>query len=239
MSNTLAALCASMVLSICPGTRTACGACQTTYSCPSCPTVAAAQPRAVAQPAKPAAPQPAAKPAPQQVAKPALQPSAAQPAPAANAPAAAEKSANVEKTAQAEEPATGQTAADTRRASVSPSASHPVDNPELHPIEEGVIERTNAVRARYGLRPLVADFRLMRQARRHTAWMARSRSMTHSGGAIENIAMGQRSPTEVVNTWLADPPHAAPILNAGYTKIGVAAYRTPEGTVFWCQQFRP
>ena len=33
------------------------------------------------------------------------------------------------------------------------------------------------------------------------------------------------------------PGHRANILNPGYRRIGVAAYRTPEGTVYWCQQF--
>lgn len=230
MSSTLVALCASMVLSACPGGRF-CGACQSTYSCPSCPTAVAAQPRVVAQAAKPAV----KAAAPKQATATAQQPSAAQPAPKS----VAQQPAAPEKTADGKPAADDETAAASRRASVKPGSPHPVDNPDLHPIETGVIERTNAVRARYGLRPLVADVRLMRQARRHTAWMARARSMQHSGGAIENIAMGQRSPDEVVNTWLADPPHAAPILNAGYTKIGVAAYRTPEGTIFWCQQFRP
>jgi uncharacterized protein YkwD len=31
--------------------------------------------------------------------------------------------------------------------------------------------------------------------------------------------------------------HRANILNPGYRRIGVAAYATPEGTIFWCQQF--
>jgi uncharacterized protein YkwD len=124
--------------------------------------------------------------------------------------------------------------------SVLPATTpHPVDNPELHPVETSVIERTNAERVRYGLRPFIIDHLLMRQARRHAAWMARARSMQHTSQAVaENIAMGQHSGAEVVNTWMNSSGHRANILNAGYSKIGVAAYKTPEGTVFWCQQFR-
>jgi uncharacterized protein YkwD len=32
--------------------------------------------------------------------------------------------------------------------------------------------------------------------------------------------------------------HRANILNPGHGRIGVAAYRTVAGTIFWCQQFR-
>jgi uncharacterized protein YkwD len=110
--------------------------------------------------------------------------------------------------------------------------------PDLHAIEARIIERTNAQRVRHGLRPLMVDRRLLRSARRHAAWMTNSRSMTHTTQPVgENIAMGQRSSSEVVNTWMNSSGHRANILNAGYTKIGVAAYATPEGTIYWCQQF--
>jgi uncharacterized protein YkwD len=100
-----------------------------------------------------------------------------------------------------------------------------------------VIEHTNRQRARYGLRPLRVDFGLIRSARRHTQWMTRNHTLQHSAGVAENIAMGQGSPTEVLNTWMNSSGHRANILNAGYNRIGVAAYRTPQGTIFWCQQF--
>ena len=104
-------------------------------------------------------------------------------------------------------------------------------------MEIRVIENTNRQRARYGLRPLRVDFGLIRSARRHTQWMTRNRMMQHSSGVAENIAMGQGSPTEVLNSWMNSSGHRANILNSGYTRIGVAAYRTPQGTIFWCQQF--
>jgi uncharacterized protein YkwD len=108
---------------------------------------------------------------------------------------------------------------------------------ELHSVEMQVIEHTNKQRARYGLRPLRVDFGLIRSARRHTQWMTHNHSLQHSAGHAENIAMGQNSPSEVLNTWMNSSGHRANILNAGYTRIGVAAYRTPQGTTYWCQQF--
>jgi len=55
----------------------------------------------------------------------------------------------------------------------------------------------------------------------------------------ENIAMGQQSSQEVVNDWMRSPGHRANILSGVYRRIGVAAYRTVDGTIFWCQQFTP
>jgi len=108
----------------------------------------------------------------------------------------------------------------------------------LHAVEMGVIENTNRQRARYGLRPLRVDFGLVRSARRHTQWMTRNHVLQHtSAGVAENIAMGQSSPTDVLNAWMNSDGHRANILNSGYTRIGVAAYQTPQGTIFWCQQF--
>ena len=80
---------------------------------------------------------------------------------------------------------------------------------------------------------------LMDSARRHCAWMARSRRMVHTSQPVaENIAMGQRSSQEAVRSWMASSGHRANILNAGHRRIGVAAYRASCGTIYWCQQFR-
>lgn len=110
--------------------------------------------------------------------------------------------------------------------------------PDLHPIEARVVERTNAQRARHGLPPLSVDPSLVSSARRHAAWMTNSQSLTHTSQPVgENIAMGQSSSSEVINAWMNSSGHRANILSPGYTRIGVAAYVTPGGTIYWCQQF--
>lgn len=122
--------------------------------------------------------------------------------------------------------------------SLVPPKAAPLPAPDLHPIEARVVERTNAQRARHGLRPLSVDPWLLTSARRHAAWMTNSRSMTHTSQSVgENIAMGQNSSAEVINSWMNSSGHRANILNPGYTRIGVAAYCTPSGTIYWCQQF--
>jgi uncharacterized protein YkwD len=169
--------------------------------------------------------------------QPAKRPSVAQaakPAPAAKPPAAQPQTAQAKPApAEAAKPAP---AAPAKPAQVATGLT-PSQQLELHAVEMRVIEHTNSQRARYGLRPLKVDFGLIRSARRHTQWMTRNHTMQHSSGVAENIAMGQNSPSEVLNTWMNSSGHRANILNSGYTRIGVAAYRTPQGTTFWCQQF--
>jgi uncharacterized protein YkwD len=109
---------------------------------------------------------------------------------------------------------------------------------DLHPIEKALIERTNRERQRFGLRPLRLDFGLLRSARRHAAWMTRTRNLQHTSAMVaENIALGQRSSNEAVQSWMNSPGHRANMLNASYTRVGAAAYTASSGQVYWCIQF--
>ena len=113
-----------------------------------------------------------------------------------------------------------------------------VNKEDFHQIELRLLEETNKARIRNGCAPLVLDKNLQRRCRWHAIWMTNRRSMTHGSGVAENIAMGQRSVTEVVHsTWMNSSGHRANILNPGHRRAGLAAYRTPSGTIYWCQQF--
>ena len=110
---------------------------------------------------------------------------------------------------------------------------------ELLPIELNVVKYTNDERAKRGLPKLKVDPALMKSARRHAAWMVRNRSLVHTTRPVaENIAMGQPHSTSVVRAWMNSRGHRANILNGSHGRIGVAAYRTASGTIYWCQQFR-
>jgi len=112
--------------------------------------------------------------------------------------------------------------------------------PELLAIEQSIVDYTNAERARYGLPAFVVDPNLMATARKHCTWMTTYRQLVHTNMAVaENIAMGQPNSQDVVRCWMNSSGHRANILNGGHRHIGVAAFRTPEGTIFWCQQFTP
>ena len=110
--------------------------------------------------------------------------------------------------------------------------------PQLIPIERSIVDFTNAERARYGLAPLEVEAELMKSARRHTAWMTNNRSLVHTSRPVaENIAMGQPDSRAVVAAWMNSSGHRANILSSRNRRIGVAAYRTPGGAIYWCQQF--
>jgi len=109
---------------------------------------------------------------------------------------------------------------------------------KLLPIERNIIALTNAERKKRGLPELSVDHKLMKSARRHCAWMTRTKNLVHTKAQVaENIAMGQQDSREAVQDWMTSRGHRANILNRRYKKIGAAAYRTPQGRIFWCQQF--
>jgi uncharacterized protein YkwD len=106
-------------------------------------------------------------------------------------------------------------------------------------IEKSVVEATNAERGRYGLPALEVDDELMKTAREHCTWMTHNETLRHTHLPVaENIAMGQESTEHVVRTWMGSSGHRANILNGAFRRIGVAAYQTPRGVIFWCQQFQ-
>jgi uncharacterized protein YkwD len=124
----------------------------------------------------------------------------------------------------------------SREASAGPVA----DEAELKllQIEKNIVMYTNEERDRRGLSPLAIDPDLVRSARQHAIWMARNRTLRHTSRAVaENIAVGQPTSLEVVRAWMSSSGHRANILNGGHARIGVAAYRTDDGTIYWCQQF--
>ena len=109
---------------------------------------------------------------------------------------------------------------------------------KLHQVEIQILEQTNARRRAHGITPLTIDANLLASTRLHAAWMTRNQTLQHTSAAVaENIAMGQRSAAEVVADWMSSPGHRANMLRPGHRRIGVAAYVTPGGTIYWCQQF--
>ncbi len=106
-------------------------------------------------------------------------------------------------------------------------------------IERSILAATNAERGRYGLEPLEADPDLMKTAREHCAWMSANGYFQHTQLPVaENIAMGQETTDHVMQSWMGSSGHRANILNGAFRRIGVAAYRTAGGAMFWCQQFQ-
>jgi uncharacterized YkwD family protein/spore coat assembly protein SafA len=122
-------------------------------------------------------------------------------------------------------------------------------------IESEVIQLTNQERSKNGLKPLAADWQLSRVARYKSADMRDKNYFSHTSpsygspltmignfgihyrSAAENIAAGQRTPNEVVQSWMDSPVHRQNILNPAYTHIG--AGHAPGGNYghYWTQIF--
>jgi uncharacterized YkwD family protein/spore coat assembly protein SafA len=122
-------------------------------------------------------------------------------------------------------------------------------------IEMKVVELVNKVRAQNGLQLLTNNWELERVARYKSADMMQKKYFSHTSptygspftmmqnfgirfsAAGENIAMGQRTPEEVMNAWMNSPGHRSNILSPSYTQIGVGFAKSSSGVCYWTQMF--
>jgi uncharacterized YkwD family protein/spore coat assembly protein SafA len=108
----------------------------------------------------------------------------------------------------------------------------------------------NKERAKAGLKPLASDSSLSAMAMDKAKDMYSNHYFDHTSPtygspfnmmdsygirytyAGENIAMGQRTPQEVMTAWMNSPGHRQNILSPNYMKIGIAYYNGE-----WVQEF--
>jgi len=131
---------------------------------------------------------------------------------------------------------------------------------------QDVLRLTNELRARGGIcgnqrfgptGPLQWDDRLATSAMRHAQDMANKGYFEHispsglrpeqriqqAGWTIypigENIAAGQDTPQEVVDSWIKSPGHCVNLLKPQYHHIGIAYYYAPNSQYkhYWVQNF--
>ncbi len=129
------------------------------------------------------------------------------------------------------------------------------DTKSLASYEQQVFELVNKERAARGLQQLSYNSEVARVARfksqdminkgyfSHTSptygspfKMMESFGIRFSNGG-ENIAYGQRTAQEVMNSWMNSAGHKANILSAAYTQIGVGVAKASNGTLYWTQLF--
>lgn len=109
---------------------------------------------------------------------------------------------------------------------------------ELSTIELDLIKEVNKYRKSTGAQDLVPDKNLMVTARNHSRLMNKNKELKHGDGrkdgwVAENIASGQRTVAEVVQSWYNSAGHRLNMLNKKYTKIGVG-----KSGQYWTQQFK-
>ena len=88
-------------------------------------------------------------------------------------------------------------------------------------------------------RDMVAKNYFSHQGRDGTTPKDRIQAAGYQGMAFgENIAQGQKTGKEVVQSWLDSPPHRANILNRDYKYMGIArVYKDEIYRYFWVQTF--
>ncbi|EMR06762.1 putative protein, YkwD family [Bhargavaea cecembensis DSE10] len=198
------------------------------------------KPEAPAKEEKPEQPKPAPAPAPEQ-------PKEEKPAPAPEKPA--EQKPVAEKPAA---PAPAPAPQQPSQPSAEPTEQAPQQTAGLSAVEQKVLDLTNAERAKAGLQPLAADAKLMDAARVKSADMRQNNYFSHTSPvhgspfdqmkaagisykkAAENIAMGQRTPEEVVKGWMESPGHRQNILTPEFTHIGIGYDSNGH---YWTQMF--
>lgn len=128
----------------------------------------------------------------------------------------------------------------------------PLTDSSVTDYESEVIRQVNEIRKKNGLPELKENWQLSRVARYKSQDMHDKKYFDHTSPtygtpfqmmksfnisyrtAGENIAKGQRTPTEVVNAWMNSPGHRQNILNSAFTEIGVGY--VSDGN-FWTQMF--
>ncbi len=111
-----------------------------------------------------------------------------------------------------------------------------------------VLDIINEERTKLGLTKLVMDENLLKLANLRAAETSfyfshtrpnegRGLELIQSGYTFgENIAMGQRSASDVMNSWMNSEGHRANILNGRFRAVGIGAYEV-NGYKYWVQLF--
>jgi uncharacterized protein YkwD len=124
--------------------------------------------------------------------------------------------------------------------------------------EAEVLRLVNDERAKVGCAPVAVEAHLTAAARQHSLDMAQrnyfshdtpegvkaATRMTNAGYqwsmAGENIAAGQRTPADVMKSWMNSAGHRANILNCAYKHLGVGFANGVSGSAYptyWTQDF--
>ncbi|WP_411103887.1 sigma-70 family RNA polymerase sigma factor [Streptomyces sp. cmx-4-9] len=136
----------------------------------------------------------------------------------------------------------------------APRPSKPAPAPAPQGTAAQVVALVNSERAAAGCGPLKEDPQLRAAAQGHSDDMANRDFFSHTSpdGSDpgkrttaagyrwstygENIAKGQQTPDQVMDSWMKSPGHRANILNCSFKDIGVGVHQGPGGP-WWTQNF--
>ncbi|HBG0934267.1 TPA: sporulation protein [Clostridioides difficile] len=121
--------------------------------------------------------------------------------------------------------------------------------------QKEVVDLVNVERAKAGLNPLTLDSSISNVATKKSQDMIDNNYFSHNSPtygspfdmlkkfgvsyktAGENIAMGQKTPKEVVSAWMNSEGHRKNIMNPNFSKIGVGVAQKSGGSIYWTQIF--
>jgi uncharacterized protein YkwD len=136
----------------------------------------------------------------------------------------------------------------------APSPPAGAEPDEITGLEDEVVELTNAERTAAGCAEVDTDERLRTAARGHSQDMADHDYFSHTGldgssfvdraqaagypsPAGENIAMGYRTPADVMRGWMDSDGHRRNLLDCSHQDIGVGLGYDRDGRPYWTQVF--
>ncbi|MCT4619157.1 MAG: SafA/ExsA family spore coat assembly protein [Marinisporobacter sp.] len=126
---------------------------------------------------------------------------------------------------------------------------------DVKALENEVIKLVNIERSKKGLPALKSNWQLSRCARYKSQDMINKNYFSHQSptygspfkmmesfglkfsSAGENIAKGQRTPQEVMNSWMNSSGHRSNILSSSFSEIGVGLAKDQYGRCYWTQMF--
>lgn len=138
----------------------------------------------------------------------------------------------------------------------TPSApTTPSGSTDITSLENEVVRLVNVERVKAGLPELVQNSEVGRVARIKSEDFVKNNYFSHTSptygspfdmlksfgitftAAGENIASGQKTAADVMNSWMNSSGHRANILNSTYNKIGVGVAKDSNGSLYWTQIF--
>ena len=137
---------------------------------------------------------------------------------------------------------------------ISPD-DNPVPESDISQQAKDVLSLVNTERQKQGLSSLTLSDKLTAVANEKARDMAENNYFSHTSptygspfqmlqqygirykAAGENIAAGQKSAEEVMNSWMNSSGHRANILNPSFTEIGIGYYAGGSYGTYWAQEF--
>lgn len=130
-----------------------------------------------------------------------------------------------------------------------------VTNGNFDSFQREVLKLVNEERNKAGLKPLTLNSNLSNIATIKSQDMINKNYFSHTSPtygspfdmmkkfgvsyktAAENIAKGQTTPQQVMNSWMNSSGHRSNILNPNFTQLGVGVAKSSNGTIYWTQMF--